>query len=601
MAAEPSPAKPKKTPSKKEKKKMGAVMDDLCTRFILNCPPEDLQGGERILFQVETAWWFYEDNYRSKDQSLQQFKLYGFADKMFQHCPLLQPLHSELPALMKAFNDYRWSVPVCGCIMLSAEMDKVLLVKGWNKWANWTFPKGKISKDEEKLPCAVREVMEETGFDCGPLMSEPDFIDMKINGKQDVRLYIVVGVPLDFAFAPHTKGEISKIEFIKLKELKEQKGEPKPGRFDVSKTYAVLPFIPKLKQWIKERKARGGAPPSPAVVAGAFDVSQLEQQAAGISRGAVMDVAELEARQAAAANAGAGAVDVRELEKGAAPGVVPGAFDVSALEAGSSGSSAQGSWTTAPQEEKDMSARSRDMATFGTDQKLNDGERDDLFKQYAAIAEKERQRPIKTSAQIGGSAGATAERSKGSSTGSEGDDSFKCPVRGVKVQAQFKESYMSGKQFAKEAKLMAAKKAANGLSAKKVAEVEAAYGADFWSKWQADAGRSRKGKAGAPAPAPAAAAPVKILSRKDSQGRPIVTASQLGGSAGASGGDGGGAAKARKGRRKAKQPKASPTAGLVAPAAATWQQRKLAAATGNPLLDWRLPPGFESAIFAAAN
>ena len=68
-----------------------------------------------------------------------------------------------------------------------------------------------------------------------------------------------------------------------------------------------------------------------------------------------------------------------------------------------------------------------------------------------------------------------------------------------------------------------------------------------------------------------------------------------------SGGDGGGAAKARKGRRKGKQPKASPAAGLVATAAATWQQRKLAAATGNPLLDWRLPPGFESAIFAATN
>ena len=50
------------------------------SRFILNCPPEDLQGGERILFQVETAWWFYEDNYREKDQSLPLFKLYGFAD-----------------------------------------------------------------------------------------------------------------------------------------------------------------------------------------------------------------------------------------------------------------------------------------------------------------------------------------------------------------------------------------------------------------------------------------------------------------------------------------------------------------------------------------
>lgn len=57
----------------------------LYRRFINNCPPEDLQGGERILFQVETAWWFYEDNYRDKDQSLPQFKLYGFADLSKYH------------------------------------------------------------------------------------------------------------------------------------------------------------------------------------------------------------------------------------------------------------------------------------------------------------------------------------------------------------------------------------------------------------------------------------------------------------------------------------------------------------------------------------
>ena len=43
------------------------------------------------------------DNYREKDQSLEQFKLYGFADKMFRHCPLLQPLHSELPVLLLIF------------------------------------------------------------------------------------------------------------------------------------------------------------------------------------------------------------------------------------------------------------------------------------------------------------------------------------------------------------------------------------------------------------------------------------------------------------------------------------------------------------------
>ena len=63
------------------------------------------------------------------------------------------------------------------------------------------------------------------------------------------------------------------------------------------------------------------------------------------------------------------------------------------------------------------------------------------------------------------------------------ESTFTCPVRGVDLQNSMKEKYVLGKQFAKAAKQIAAKKAANELDAKKVAEVEAAYGADFWTKW----------------------------------------------------------------------------------------------------------------------
>eukprot|EP01047_Picozoa_sp_COSAG01_P074670 COSAG01_NODE_12549_length_1721_cov_9.601110_1_plen_63_part_10 len=38
-----------------------------CRRFIINAPKDDLEGGCRILFVVETAWWFYEDNFRDKN------------------------------------------------------------------------------------------------------------------------------------------------------------------------------------------------------------------------------------------------------------------------------------------------------------------------------------------------------------------------------------------------------------------------------------------------------------------------------------------------------------------------------------------------------
>lgn len=53
---------------------------------------------------------------------------------------------------------YKERVPVCGAILISKEWDKVLLVKGWNKGASWSFPRGKINKGETEAACAVREV-----------------------------------------------------------------------------------------------------------------------------------------------------------------------------------------------------------------------------------------------------------------------------------------------------------------------------------------------------------------------------------------------------------------------------------------------------------
>ncbi len=37
------------------------ALDDVHTRFILNLPPEELASTNRIFFQLEQAWWFYDD------------------------------------------------------------------------------------------------------------------------------------------------------------------------------------------------------------------------------------------------------------------------------------------------------------------------------------------------------------------------------------------------------------------------------------------------------------------------------------------------------------------------------------------------------------
>lgn len=77
---------------------------------------------------------------------------------------------------------YKERVPVCGAVLINEWWDKVrqlspflasrspfgltllalyrqvLLVKGWTKGSAWSFPRGKINKQEPEAMCAVREV-----------------------------------------------------------------------------------------------------------------------------------------------------------------------------------------------------------------------------------------------------------------------------------------------------------------------------------------------------------------------------------------------------------------------------------------------------------
>ncbi|XP_050946950.1 mRNA-decapping enzyme subunit 2-like isoform X3 [Cucumis melo] len=163
------------------------LLDDLCSRFVLNVPKEDLQSFERILFLVEYAHWFYEDN-------------------------------------------------------------SCLLVKGW-KGSSWSFPRGKKSKDEEDHACAIREVLEETGFDVTPFLIKEDFIEVMF-GQQRVRLYIIAGVKNDTAFAPLTKKEISEIAWHRLDDLLPVSDDVISHGITGLKLYMVAPFLESLRSWI---------------------------------------------------------------------------------------------------------------------------------------------------------------------------------------------------------------------------------------------------------------------------------------------------------------------------------------------------------------
>ena len=245
-------------------------LDDLCVRFIVNLPREELESVERICFQVEEAQWFYEDFVRPLDPNLPSLNLKQFCLKIFQHCPLFSGYDDAL--YTKAFAEflaYKTRVPVRGAILLNEAMTEVILVKGWKKGANWSFPRGKINKDEKDLDCAIREVYEETGYDvrgAGLVEREEEakYIEVTMR-EQHMKLFVFAGVPMDTHFEPRTRKEISKIEWYKLSDLptlkkaKQQQHEAQEPSISGNKFYMVAPFLRPLKNIISQLRKQSSA------------------------------------------------------------------------------------------------------------------------------------------------------------------------------------------------------------------------------------------------------------------------------------------------------------------------------------------------------
>ncbi|KAI0905027.1 hypothetical protein F4823DRAFT_612725 [Ustulina deusta] len=250
-----------------EKMSLEDWLDDLCVRFIINLPREDLSSVARICFQIEEAQWFYEDFIRPLDPALPSMSLRTFSLKMFQHCPLLASFSADIH--LKAFDEfmqYKTRVPVRGAVMLNDAMDAAVLVRGYKKGASWSFPRGKINKDEDDIDCAIREVYEETGYDlraAGLVEKNAPVHPLEVTmHDQQVRLYVFRGIPENTVFETRTRKEIGDIKWYKLSELpayRKKKGVGKnqaPGTTSQEKFYMVAPFMVQLRQWVlKQKKA----------------------------------------------------------------------------------------------------------------------------------------------------------------------------------------------------------------------------------------------------------------------------------------------------------------------------------------------------------
>ncbi|TPX36241.1 hypothetical protein SmJEL517_g01584 [Synchytrium microbalum] len=251
-----------------EKFSLADALEDLSSRFIINVTESELSKTERICFHIEQAHWFYEDFVREQNPALPHLELDRFMQHLFQHCKSLGVLGGDPHAAYASFRRYKRTVPVCGVIILNQKMDKVLLVRQWTS-KTWSFPMGKINEAEEQVDCAVREVEEETGFNCSRFVYNDAFLEKSISGKE-IRLYFAAGVPESTEFKTQTRKEISGIRWFNVAALQvdkrklhqqqiQQQANVSAASSGKSKFYLVNSFADDIIKWCKENRKRVAA------------------------------------------------------------------------------------------------------------------------------------------------------------------------------------------------------------------------------------------------------------------------------------------------------------------------------------------------------
>lgn len=230
------------------------VLDDLCSRFIINIPDEERQDLIRVFFQIELAHWFYLDFYCAENPELRTCGIKDFSAQIFKHCPFLSGHAGEVDKILDNWKSYKMSVPTYGGILLDPEMKYCLLAQGFWTKSSWGFPKGKVNENESPHDCAIREVYEETGFDITPLIDKNEFIENFFNDQLS-RLYIITGVGLDTKFQPKTRKEIKSLQWFPVDVLPAHRRDQTPKSLDMNPNnfFMVIPFIKPLRKWINKK------------------------------------------------------------------------------------------------------------------------------------------------------------------------------------------------------------------------------------------------------------------------------------------------------------------------------------------------------------
>ncbi|KAI5170482.1 mRNA-decapping enzyme subunit 2 [Pancytospora epiphaga] len=187
------------------------ILDDLTIRFIISAKEFITLNPEEYFFILEEAHWFAIDFYDIPPMSLPTF-----ASILLSYSGIELNINKDYPA----FKTYKQTIHVYGTMIFSRDFTHCLLVQQQGSSNAITFPKGKKSRNETGIECAIRETREEVGINV-----TDKIIDLSVTIFDKITLYFAFNVDMSVPLKTNTRNEISNIFWFDLSKLQTVKNK----------------------------------------------------------------------------------------------------------------------------------------------------------------------------------------------------------------------------------------------------------------------------------------------------------------------------------------------------------------------------------------
>lgn len=197
------------------------AIDDCYARFFTNLPVNLLEDAIHLYFQIQAAYWWYEDMWYDKySHVLPKLSLRVFGQFVAEDCPILRHFVSspeEHDKFLLNWKRYCKTIPLRGVILINKQFTKCVLVKPWNG-NRFMFPRGKMDEMEEDSLCAIREAYEELGIDVTKHLNDSIYIEKQVE-EQTIKLFLIPGIDENTPLEPKKRKEISEIRWFNFTSL----------------------------------------------------------------------------------------------------------------------------------------------------------------------------------------------------------------------------------------------------------------------------------------------------------------------------------------------------------------------------------------------